>query len=279
MSAPLVAVEGLERRFEVDPLRRLLRSRRAPVEVLRGVDFELTAGEWLAVMGSNGAGKTTLLKVIAGLLLPSGGTVRVDGHDVARDLRAVGATVGYALADERSFNWRLSARHNLWFYAGLERLGGSEGRARVAGLLERLDLADDADRPFFELSTGMRQRLAIARALLKRPRVLLMDEPTRSVDAVHAAELWPLVRGELEESEGCAILVTHFAQDAVAQCPRVASLEDGRLREWTASEAVPARSTRRQLTVTVRDLRPEAVEALRGLPGVTSLSVREQDGD
>ena len=279
MSAPLVEVEGLERRFEVDPVRKLLGSRRAPSQVLRGVDFELAAGEWLAVMGSNGAGKTTLLKVIAGLLLPSAGTVRVHGHDVAHDLRAVREIVGYALADERSFNWRLTARQNLWFYAGLEQLGRSEGRERVAGLLERLDLARDADRPFFELSTGMRQRLAIARALLKRPQVLLMDEPTRSIDATHAAEMWPLVRGELEESEGCAILVTHFAQDAVAQCTRVASLEDGRLREWAASEAPPAGSGRRQLTVTVRNLRPEVVDVLRGLPGVTSLSIRQRDGD
>ena len=242
------------------------------------MDFELAAGEWLAVMDSNGAGKTTLLKVIAGLLLPSAGTVRVDGHDVARDLRAARRSVGYALADERSFHWRLSARQNLRFFASLERLGGDESRERVARLLERLDLADEGDRPFFELSTGMRQRLAIARALLKRPRVLLIDEPTRSVDALHAAEMWPLVRSELEERDGCAILVTHFAQDAVGQCSRVASLEDGHLREWTANEAPPAPSERQQLTVTVRDLRAEVVEALRGLPGVTSLSLREASG-
>jgi ABC-2 type transport system ATP-binding protein len=275
MTAPLVEVEGLHRRFEPDVLRRLFRGRREPVKVLRGLDLTLEAGEWLAVMGTNGAGKTTLLKIIAGLLLPSAGTARVDGHDVARDTGVVRATVGYALADERSFHWRLTPRQNLQFFATLERLGRRDARERVTALLDRLDLGADGDRPFFELSAGMRQRLAIARALLKRPRVLLLDEPTRSIDAGHAAEMWPLVRSELEESGGGAILVTHSAQDAVAQGSRVASLEDGRLREWSARELSPVRNGYARLSLKVQHLRPEVVEALRALPGVSSLSLQE----
>ena len=221
----------------------------------------VVGGRAVAISAPSGFGKSTL----ATALTRAGATLL--GDDVLPLERAVDIYLALPYLP----------RLKLWADS-LERLGRGESRERVAGLLERLDLADDADRPFFELSTGMRQRLAIARALLKRPRVLLMDEPTRSVDAVHAAEMWPLVRSEIEEREGCAILVTHFAQDAVAQCSRVASLEDGRLREWTASEAPPAQREGLQLTVTVRDLRPEVVEALRGLPGVTSLSLREASG-
>ncbi len=271
MSAPLVAVEGLHRSFRHDPLRRLLRRReRPPLRVLRGVDVRVEAGDWLAVMGANGAGKTTLLKIIAGLLLPSAGSVRVVGRDVTGDGRAVRDAVGYVLADERSFHWRLTARENLRFFAALESLGRGEAGARIETLLAGLDLVEDADRPVYEFSSGMRQRLAIARALLKRPRVLLMDEPTRSVDAVHAAAVWPLVREELARVNGCAILVTHYVQDAFAHCSRLTTLEEGVLRERSISGA-PSVAPGRQLAIVVRGLRPDAMELLRGFHGVEAL--------
>ena len=265
MSAPLVAIEGLQRSFEPEPLRRLLRRKRAePLHVLRGVDLTVDAGEWLGLIGDNGAGKTTLLKIIAGLILPSAGTVRVTGLEVASHGQAVRDAVGYVLADERSFHWRLTPRQNLRFFAALERLGSKEAEPRIEELLARLDLAENGDRPFYELSTGMRQRLAIARSLLRRPRVLLMDEPTRSVDAAHAEAVWPLVRAELEAVDGCAILVTHHREQAEAQCSRMTWLEQGTLRERPSAAPEPAAGI--GLSVTVRGLRSELVQALGRFP-------------
>ena len=273
MSEPLVELIDVERSFQPDPLRRLLRRRRAaPHEVLRGVDLRLDRGEWLGMLGGNGAGKTTLLKIIAGLLAPSSGTVRVGGHDAGSRARAVREQVGYVLADERSFLWRLTARQNLEFFATLERQRGREASDRITELLDAVDLSADADRQVHEFSTGMRQRLAIARSLLKRPRVLLMDEPTRSIDAAHSAALWPLVRHELDAVDGCAILVTHYRQDAEAQCSRVTWLEDGRLRERPNAEDRTF-AGRDLITVRLRRLPGPTLPLIERLPGVEELSL------
>jgi ABC-2 type transport system ATP-binding protein len=203
-----------------------------PVTALDRVDFEVDRGEVFGLLGPNGAGKTTLLKVLACLVLPTSGRALVNGYSVSGQEGAVKRSIGFVTSDERSFYWRLSGHENLRFFASLYGLHGSELRRRCAELLERIEVGGEAaDEQFMNYSSGMRQRLAIARALLHDPPVLFMDEPTRSLDPLTAARLRGFVREQLVGREGKTILLaTHNLAEAEALCSRVGVLVRGRLR-------------------------------------------------
>jgi ABC-type taurine transport system ATPase subunit len=176
---------------------------------------------------------------------------------------------GYVLADERGFHWRLSGEENLEFFATLNGIHGTATRTRIHALLRRLDLLDAARRGFAEYSTGMKQRLAIARALPGRPRVLLMDEPTRSIDPGHTAEVWRPVRDEVAAADGCVVLVTHQVQEALSLCSRIALDTTPRQMESFAL-ALDG------FTISVRNLPARDLDALRAFPGVRDIRITSQ---
>lgn len=274
MTVPVVELQDVHRSFgggvDLHHLMRL-RMRRRPVrQILRGVSLDAGPGEWTAVMGANGSGKTTTLKMVAGLVRAEAGTVRVNGVDVRDDPAMVRRLVGYSLADERSFQWRLTARQNLAFFAQLEGLRGQAMRDRVDLFLRDLDLWEQRDRPFGEFSSGIRQRLAIARALIARPQILLLDEPTRSLDAHHAAQAWTVIHREIEDAGGIVLLATHRPEEAREHCHRLWILRDGIFTEdKTHGEArLAGRGGATGLAIVARGLRPAAIEALRAMPGV-----------
>ncbi|MGE0600107.1 MAG: ABC transporter ATP-binding protein [Dehalococcoidia bacterium] len=278
MPEPMIEVRDVHKKFRRPSIRMLLRSNSISAHtVLRGVDLSVSEGDFVALLGANGAGKTTMLKSIATLLLPDSGTISVLGRDVTKEPGRVRREVGYVLADDRSFHWRLTASENLDFFARLEGISPAEGRTRVAFLLERLDLQSSAARPFGEFSTGMKQRLAVARALLKRPRVLLMDEPTRSIDPAHAADIWRLVREEVDGVKGCLVLVTHQIQEALSLCTRVAILADGQIvLDTTASSMERFATDLDGFTISVRGLRQGGIERLRMVQGVRDVQIASQ---
>jgi len=156
--------------------------------VLEGVTARLRAGDRLGLSGPNGSGKTTLLRCIAGTVTPSAGTVTIAGHP-AGSMAARGVTGG-ALAHERAFYQRLSGLENLLFYASLRVSGERDARASVASLVEELELADFVKERVDRYSSGMFQQLGLARALLGEPRLLILDEPTRSLDTGAVERLW-----------------------------------------------------------------------------------------
>lgn len=275
----MIGAQGLYKSFsEVPRLGSFLR-RRGPAShpVLCGVSIDVDRGDFVALLGANGVGKTTLIKTIATLLLPDSGTVSVLGYDTVRDEKAVRANVGYVMADERSFHWRLDARQNLDFFARLDGMSSSQRASRIDYLLRRLDLTSAARRPFGQFSTGMKQRLAVARALLKSPRVLLMDEPTRSIDPGHAADVWRLVRDEVSEVEGCLLMVTHQIQEALSLCSRVAILADGQIvLDTTAGAMERYASDLDGFTVSVRGLSAHHLARLRIIHGIRDVRVVSQ---
>jgi len=239
--APVVQVEELIKRFPTRlPLRERIRRpfHREWFEALDGVSIEVRTGELFGLLGPNGAGKTTLLKVLSTLVLPDEGTVTIDGHDVRHSPAAVREVLTPVIADERSLDWRLTAAQNLELYAALYRLPSAQRDARIATLLRRVGLVDAGDRLVGAFSSGMKQRLLIARALLSDPRVLILDEPTRSLDPVSARDLRDLIRTALVERDGCAVLLaTHNAEEAFGLCDRLAVLHRGRvIARGTADE-------------------------------------------
>src|SRR5579884_987119 len=204
------------------------RERDAITHALRNVCLKVKEGEVLGLLGPNGSGKSTTLKLISTMLLPDQGRVRVQGFDTRRHGKEVRKRVGFAIATERSFFPRLTVRENLEFFAALENVPRVEVPARIASVLRSVDLTAAADKQVMKLSSGMNQRLGIARALVKKPSVLLLDEPTRSLDPAASRELWRLIC-EMSHNGISIVLATHNFEEAAAVCDRVALLHRGEL--------------------------------------------------
>jgi len=230
-----IEATGIEKRFvKRRSIRQLVvHPFRRPeyVQALNGVDLRVAEGEIFGLLGPNGAGKTTLLKILSCLVLPDRGTALVGGDETIRENR-VKRRIGLIHSDERSFYWRLSARENLRFFARIYDVPGRAIEERIEALLHRVDMQEAADRPFSEYSSGMKQRVSIARALLHDPPILLMDEPTRSLDPASALALRQFILEELSRRDGKTVLIaTHNLREAEALADRIAILVRGRVRQ------------------------------------------------
>ncbi len=195
---------------------------------LRGVSLSVLPGEVVSILGPNGSGKSTTLRLVSTVLLPDRGVVIVHGADTAIDPQCVRSQVGFALASERSFYPRLTVRENLMFFATLENVPWRERAARADQALADVGLESHAKKQVMKLSSGMHQRLGIARSLIKSPSVLLLDEPSRSLDPAGANQLWQLIRN-LAAKGMTVLLATHNFTEAVAVSDRIAVLEKGEL--------------------------------------------------
>jgi ABC-2 type transport system ATP-binding protein len=197
---------------------------------LRGLSLRVNQGEMVALLGPNGAGKTTLLKIIATLIHPSGGEVSLFGVDVRADPYHARGMMGLVTCDERSFFWRLTGRQNLNFFGALYGLSRQEIARQSAELLETLDLASAADRPYHSYSSGMKQKLAIARGLLSQPMLLIYDEPTRSLDPLSAQNIRQWIRTQRRRlPHQTHLIATNQLTEAQMLCDYVVIINGGRL--------------------------------------------------
>jgi ABC-2 type transport system ATP-binding protein len=225
-----VAFESVRKVFHHRPalFNWLGRERVGETVALESLSFGASAGEVLVLLGPNGSGKTTALKLISTMLLPDAGSVRVSGFDTQRDGGQVRRQVGIAVATERSFFPRLSARENLEFFAALDEVPRLERSHRIDEVLRNTGLTEPADTLVMKFSSGMYQRLGIARALIKRPAILLLDEPTRSLDAAATAHFWTTIRS-LAQQQATILLATHNFAEAAAVGDRLLLLQRGEL--------------------------------------------------
>jgi ABC-2 type transport system ATP-binding protein len=204
------------------------KERSGQTRALCDISLSLPTGNVLVLLGPNGSGKTTTLKLISTMLLPDAGRVLVEGFDTGKEPQRVRKHVGFSVAAERSFFPRLSARENLSFFATLEDVPRGSRAGRIENMLERTGLQDAADTLVMKFSSGMYQRLGIARALIKQPSVMLLDEPTRSLDPASAAHFWTLV-ARLPEQGSTVILATHSFDEAAAIGDYVTVLHHGEI--------------------------------------------------
>lgn len=279
MSNPALEIRGLTKIFRpaFGKLRMLYhRSARQDVVALSNIDLTVQPGEILGLVGRNGQGKTTLVKTISALVEPTAGHVKVFGFDTRTQADRVRARVGLVGSDERSFYGRLTGCQNLLFFARLNGLSKSVALQRIRSLADALEFGSLLDRRFHELSTGNKQRLAIIRALLNDPPLLLLDEPTRSLDPVAADRLRTLIHDQLSGAQRKTILITsHNLEEVESICSRVGFLWQNQMRLCAAMEELRSEYCCRE-RVTIRASGVDSTNGLNRMRGeVPGMDVKD----
>jgi len=224
MVTPAVEFQAVARRF-------------GTVQALAGVDLAVAPGEFFGLLGPNGAGKTTLISILAGLVRADRGRARVLGHDVVDDYREARRLLG-VVPQELVFDPFFTVRETLAFQAGY--FGIHDARAWIDEILERLGLAAKADANMRSLSGGMKRRVLVGQALVHKPPVIVLDEPTAGVDVELRHSLWAFIR-QLNATGHTVILTTHYLEEAEALCGRIAMLKAGRVVALDSTHALLAR--------------------------------------
>ncbi len=262
MASNAIVVEGLRKRF-------------GAVAALDGIDLEVPEGAVFGLLGPNGAGKTTAVRILATVLLPDGGHAEVLGYDVVRQASAVRRRIGLA-GQAAAVDANLTGRENLRMVGILGQMPANEVKKRGAELLERFDLTEAADRPLRTYSGGMRRRLDVAAALMSRPPVLFLDEPTTGLDIATRGELWDMIR-ELVAEGTTVLLTTQYLEEADRLAARLAVVDGGKVIANDTPERLKAQLGNTVIEMAIRgDGQAEkAMVLLR-----TALGSRvERDGD
>jgi ABC-2 type transport system ATP-binding protein len=233
---PAVAVDDLRKEFFRNDGRHGLRRRRRRVAALDGVSFEVRRGETVAILGQNGSGKSTLIRLLSTLLLDNGGSARIFGHDVATETRAVRRLIN-RVSVEASFFKKMSATENLSYAARFYGMAPRSTRKQIPEILERVGFPRDRiGEPMEDLSRGMQQKVALARALLTAPIVLLLDEPTTGLDPRSKVEVQQFIREIRQTHDATVLLCTHDLVEAEELAERVGILDRGRLIELAPAD-------------------------------------------
>ena len=277
---PAVEVNDLTKIYLPSPrwMRFLLRSAITwPVTALGGISLTVGPGEICAIVGPNGAGKSTLFRVLTGLTTPTSGTASVQGIDVASAPRSVRALIGFVPAGDQTLYLRLSCADNLLFHGQLAGMSGRLLRRRIAEVLETVGLGAEAERVGFALSAGMRARLQLARALLHRPRVLILDEPTASIDPVGSYELLQVVEKVAANDAVAVLLSSHRLEEIEALRHRAVLMDQGKIIFDGDLDALPSLVGRRTVTLgfATEGERTRAAVHLQSLPEMDLVDDRD----
>ena len=270
--------------IEVKNLKRIYRAtsgviRRKVKEVVavKDVSFDIKEGELFGLLGPNGAGKTSTVKVLATLLIPDAGEVRVKNLDIVKDANEIRKEIGFIFGGERGLYWRLSAIDNLRYFASLYHVDPDVSKKRIPELLELVGLEGRGDERVQGYSRGMKQRLHVARTLLHDPDILFLDEPTIGLDPVGAREFREVIRN-LQSEKKTILLTTHYMFEADSLCGRVAVIDKGEIVALDTPSALKKHV--RDLSVVEIEtfgIDPKVIDDIRKLSFVDALSTREQD--
>ncbi len=225
---PMIRIRDLGKVYISKERTGIFGGKTRAIGALRSVSLDIYPGEIFGLLGPNGAGKTTLIKCLTTLLLPTEGTIQVNGYDVVRDEDEVRASVGCMLMGERGLYWKLTGRENLDFFGALYHIPAEVRRARVETIVGSLDLGDIIDRTVETYSSGQKMKLAFAKALINRAPILVLDEPTNTLDVPSARELRAIVR-DLNDEGHTVIYTTHQMAEAEELCDRVAIIDQGKI--------------------------------------------------
>lgn len=272
-----VLVDQLTKTYITRQRRGLFKTETKEVPALKGVSLEIKPGELFGLLGPNGAGKTTLIKCLTTLLLPTAGRAVINGFELTKNDNAIRATTGCMLMGERGLYWKLTARENLVFFGALYHLTVADRRKRANDLIDQLGLGEIADRALESYSSGQRMKVAFAKALINDAPLLILDEPTNTLDVPSARELRAVVR-QLNDQGKTVIYTTHIMSEAETLCDRVAIIDRG---EVLALGTVPElkASLEREAVLRIEGvISSRASQAVAALGGVTRTAVQAVNG-
>jgi ABC-2 type transport system ATP-binding protein len=244
-----------------------------------GVSLQIERGEIFGLLGPNGAGKSTTIRMLCTLLEPTSGMARVSGFDIVKQANEVRRNLGTVLAGERSIYWKLSGRENLEYFAALYHIPPAIAKKRVEELIERMELKERANELVEKYSTGMRQRIAISKALLARPPILLLDEPTLGLDPQAARNLRELIV-DLQKEDHTILLTTHYMEEADLLSDRIGIIDTGKIIALDTPAGLKQRIGQSEVVkLEVSGWYEKIGEQLRQLNGVENLSAHKADTD
>jgi ABC-2 type transport system ATP-binding protein len=274
---PIVRTKELSKIYFTKQRKGIFKSTKRPVEALQKVTLEVQPGEIFGLLGPNGAGKTTLIKILTTLLLPTSGAAWINGYDVQKNENRVRASVGCMLMGERGLYWKLTGSENLRYFGALYHLSPTERLQRADQILELLDIEDLANRAVETYSSGQKMKLAFGKALINDAPLLILDEPTNTLDVPSASELRAIVR-QLNKQGKTIIYTTHIMAEAETLCDRVAIIDYGKLLAIGTVDELKA-SLGRNHVVRVEGIIPRAaLAALQALPIVDQATLTATDG-
>lgn len=268
-----VEVRDLKKYFTSKKKKLFKKTVKSEFKAVDGVTFEIRKGEIFGLLGPNGAGKTTTIKMITGLLSPTDGSVCVNGLDVDKKPLEALKNLGTVLAGDRSIYWKLTARENLEYFAALYGCDKKEAKKRTNEILKKLGLEEKADELVEKYSTGMKQKVALGKALIPNAPVVLLDEPTLGLDPQSALNLRELIL-EIKNEGRTVLLTTHYMEEADFLCDRIAIIDGGKIIALDTPENLKSslneiKSIKIELT-SVTDKLISKIEVLKGVKNVKS---------
>jgi len=273
-----VRAEHLTKSYSVRERKGLFKSQKRTVAALKDVSFEGNPGEILGMLGPNGAGKTTLIKILSTLLLPTSGEAWINGYHILENENDVRASVGCMLMGERGLYWKLTGRENLEYFGALYHLDLAVRRQRAKEIIALLNLNDICDRPVESYSSGQKMRVAFDKTLVNDASLLILDEPTNTLDVPSAAELRSIVR-DLNDQGKTIIYTTHIMSEAEMLCDRLAIIDYGELLAIGTVVQLKASLKRDQVTHIRGIVSDDSIAALQSLSMVTRVSAVTENGE
>jgi ABC-2 type transport system ATP-binding protein len=249
---------------------------KAMFTAVNGVDLQIRRGEIFGLLGPNGAGKSTTIRMLCTLLEPTSGTAQVNGFDIVKEANDVRRSLGTVLAGERSIYWKLTGRENLEYFAALYHIPPAIAKKRVEELIERMELKERANELVEKYSTGMRQRIAISKALLARPPILLLDEPTLGLDPQAARRVRELV-AELKHEGHTILLTTHYMEEADLLSDRIGIIDSGKVIALDTPEGLKRRIDQQEIIrLELTGWHEDLADKLKGISGIEHLTTHQQ---
>lgn len=274
---PIIKIRGLSKVYRSSERVNLLHSRVREIPALKELDLDIFPGEAFGLLGPNGAGKTTLIKCLTTLLLPTRGTAWLDGHQLEREENAIRASIGCMLMGERGLYWKLTGRENLDFFGALYQIPPAARKKQNDCIVELLNLGEIVDRTVETYSSGQKMKLAFGKSLINNAPILILDEPTNTLDLPNARELRSIVR-DLNRQGRTILYTTHLMSEAEELCDRVAIIDRGEVIALGTLPELKASLNREGVTEVEGVIPTAALQAARALEGVSSAALNSENG-
>ncbi|MFW9778432.1 MAG: ABC transporter ATP-binding protein [Candidatus Heimdallarchaeota archaeon] len=268
----MIEVDNLTKNYISKKRLGLIKSEKKVVEALRGVSFHVEKGEIFGLLGPNGAGKTTLIKILTTLLLPTSGTAKVNGFSLEED-KGIKASIGAMLMGERGLYWKLTGRENLAYFGSLYHVPKKTRRERIKSLVDLLELEEFVDRTVETLSSGQKMKMVFARSLINDAPLLMLDEPTNTLDVKEARRLRQVVREHNEDRGKTIVYCTHIMQEADELCHRIGIIDKGQIIAIDDPETLKE-NLKETDSLSIEGTIPEvAISAVSALPNVLTANI------